>query len=89
MCRINFWYLLMFLCLSSRINYLYFFMVNTFYVIIVFCWFYLKQIFSINYLHVLNDIYEALIFLRNFIVFIAVTFIIQIKATCFPILDRT
>ena len=37
-------------------------MVNTFYVIIVFCWFYLKQIFSINYLHVLNDIYEALFF---------------------------
>ena len=64
-------------------------MVNTFYVIIVFCWFYLKQIFSINHLHVLNDIYEALIFWRNFLFFIAVTFIIQINATCFPILDRT
>ena len=63
-------------------------MVNTFYVIIVFCWFYLKQFFSINYLHVLNDIYEAL-FLKNLIFFIALTFIIQINATCFPVLDRT
>ena len=39
--------------------------------------------FSINYLQVRS------LFSRNFIFFIAVTFRIQINATCFPILDRT